>query len=154
MGAVLLDLALILRQALRRLREKGPEPKPAVEDWQRVNVQRLVLWVLFWGAATVICGATVLHQPVKFLALGVGLCFLFVLINGIAMGVSDFNPISSAFVMSVFILAALGLHDPGVGLLCAAILGALQAQNTPLALLCPRSGTATRDLNPYFLIKD
>jgi uncharacterized oligopeptide transporter (OPT) family protein len=64
----------------------------------------------------------VLHQPVFFLAVAVGLCFLFVLTNGIALGISDFNPISSAFVMSVFILAALGLRDPGVGMLCAAIL--------------------------------
>jgi uncharacterized oligopeptide transporter (OPT) family protein len=122
MGAVILDLALILRQAVRRLRETNPQPKRPVEDWKRVNIQRLVLWVIFWGAATVIWGNTVLHQPVKFLTLGVGLCFLFVLTNGIAMGISDFNPISSAFVMSIFILAALGLHDPGIGLLAGAIL--------------------------------
>jgi uncharacterized oligopeptide transporter (OPT) family protein len=122
MGAVILDLALLLSQAVRRLRETKPEPKRPVEDWKRVNIQRLVLWVVFWGAATVIWGNTVLHQPVKFLTLGVALCFLFVLTNGIAMGISDFNPISSAFVMSVFILAALGLHDPGVGLLAGAIL--------------------------------
>jgi len=122
MGAVMLDLAILLTQAMRRLRQKSSEPPPAVEDWKRVNVQRLVLWVVFWSAATVVCGSTLLHQPLKFLSVGVGLCFLFVLVNGIAMGISDFNPISSAFVMSVFILAALGLHDPGVGLMSAAIL--------------------------------
>ena len=55
------------------------------------------------------------------LLVAVGLCFIFVLTNGIAMGISDFNPISSAFVMSVFILASLGLHDPGIGLLCASV---------------------------------
>ena len=44
------------------------------------------------------------------------------LVNGISQGISDWNPISSAFVLTVFILAALGLRDPGVGLLCASIL--------------------------------
>ena len=83
---------------------------------------RLVLWVVFWGAATVVVGSQVLRQPVFFLAVAVGLCFLFVLVNGISLGISDWNPISSAFVLTVFILAALGLRDPGVGLLCASIL--------------------------------
>ena len=122
LGAVSLDLTLMLGQAVRRLREKRPEPQRPTEDWKRVNLWRLVLWVLFWGASTVAWGSVFLHQPVKFLAVGVGLCLLFVLANGIALGISDFNPISSAFVMSVFILAAVGLHDPGVGLLCAGIL--------------------------------
>jgi uncharacterized oligopeptide transporter (OPT) family protein len=44
------------------------------------------------------------------------------MVNGISQGISDWNPISSAFVMTVFILAALGLKDPNVGLLCASIL--------------------------------
>jgi hypothetical protein len=122
LGAVILDLTLILAQVVRRLRNKSPEPRRPTEDWKRVNLWRLVMWVLFWGAATVIWGSVMLHQPVRFLTVGVGLCVLFVLVNGIALGISDFNPISSAFVMSVFILAGLGLHDPGVGLLCAAIL--------------------------------
>jgi hypothetical protein len=78
--------------------------------------------VVFWGAATVLMGNRVLHQPVLFLLVAVVLCFVFVLVNGIALGISDFNPISSAFVMSVFIMAAMGLRDPGVGLFCAAIL--------------------------------
>jgi uncharacterized oligopeptide transporter (OPT) family protein len=43
-------------------------------------------------------------------------------VNGISLGISDWNPISTAFVMTVFVLAGLGLRDPGVGLLCAAIL--------------------------------
>jgi hypothetical protein len=64
----------------------------------------------------------VLHQPLLFLLVAAGLCFVFVLVNGIALGISDFNPVSSAFVMSVFIMAAMGLRDPGVGLFCAALL--------------------------------
>jgi hypothetical protein len=50
------------------------------------------------------------------------LVFLFVLVNGISFGISDSNPISSAFVMTVFILAAFGLKDPATGLMCASIM--------------------------------
>jgi MFS family permease len=122
LGAAILDLALILIQAARRFRQQSDEPAKPAEDWKRVNVLRLVLWVVFWGAATVVLGSQVLHQPVFFLIVAVGLCFLFVLVNGISLGISDWNPISSAFVLTVFILASLGLRDPGVGLLCASIL--------------------------------
>ena len=122
MGAALVDLAVILMQTLRRLRSRSAAPAAPAEDWKRVNFLRLVLWVVFWAVGTVWVGSRILHQPVFFLSVAVTLCFVFVLVNGIALGISDFNPISSAFVMSVFILAALGLRDPGVGLLCAAIL--------------------------------
>ena len=122
LGAAILDLILILIQAVRRFRQKSTELAKPAEDWKRVNMLRLVLWVVFWGAATVVLGSQVLHQPVFFLAVAVGLCFLFVLVNGISLGISDWNPISSAFVLTVFILASLGLRDPGVGLLCASIL--------------------------------
>ncbi|HEY3862752.1 MAG TPA: OPT/YSL family transporter [Verrucomicrobiae bacterium] len=122
MGAALLDVGLILAQAWRRFQETGGAPAPAAPDWQRVNMARLAAWVIFWGAATVLMGHLVLGQPLFFLLVAVALCFVFVLVNGIAYGISDFNPISSAFVMSVFIMAALGLRDPGVGLFCAAIL--------------------------------
>jgi uncharacterized oligopeptide transporter (OPT) family protein len=122
LGAAILDLALILIQAARQFRQPTAESSKPAEDWKRVNVLRLALWVVFWGAATVIIGSQVLHQPVFYLSVAVSLCLLFVLVNGISLGISDWNPISSAFVLTVFILAALGLRDPGVGLLCAAIL--------------------------------
>lgn len=120
LGAAVIDIALILLQAVRRFREKSAVPEPP--DWKRVNMVGLVLWVLFWGAGVVWVGSQVLHQPWFFLTVAVLLCFLFVLVNGISLGISDWNPISSAFVMTVFILAGLGLRDPGVGLLCAAVL--------------------------------
>ncbi len=122
LGAAIVDIGLILYQALKRLRQKAAEPVKPPEDWKRVNVFRLALWVMFWGAAVVIVGSQVLHQPPFFLTVAVGLCFLFVLVNGISIGISDSNPISSAFVMTVFILAGLGLKDPGTGLMCASIL--------------------------------
>lgn len=130
LGAASLDLVLILNETVRRwrARQRQADPSPPAEDWKRVNLLRLIGWVVFWGAATVILGSRLLQQPIGFLSVAVGLCFIFVLTNGIAMGVSDFNPISSAFVMSVFVLAALGLRDPGVGLLCAAVLAIATAE--------------------------
>jgi hypothetical protein len=122
MGAAMLDVGLILVQTVRRFRETGAAAAQPAPDWKRVNMLRLVTWVVLWGAGTVLVGNQVLHQPVFFLLVAIALCFVFVLVNGIALGISDFNPISSAFVMSVFIMAALGLRDPGVGLFCAAIL--------------------------------
>jgi len=111
-----------LIQALQRFRQQAAQPAQPQEDWKRVNSLRLVAWVVFWGIAVVVVGNQVLHQPIFFLVVAVCLCFLFVLVNGISQGISDWNPISSAFVMTVFILAALGLRDPGIGLLCASIL--------------------------------
>jgi uncharacterized oligopeptide transporter (OPT) family protein len=122
MGAAMLDVGLILVQAVRRFRETGTTAAEPAPDWKRVNMVRLVAWVVFWGAGTVFMGNQVLHQPVFFLVVALALCFVFVLVNGIALGISDFNPISSAFVMSVFFMAWLGLREPVVGLFCAAIL--------------------------------
>jgi uncharacterized oligopeptide transporter (OPT) family protein len=125
MGAALVDMALIFARALprgQRLSAAHGAPEPAVKDWQRVNTLRLVLWVLFWAGATVACGHWLLGQPVFFLAVAVALVFLFALVNGISVGVSDSNPISSAFVVTIVILAALGLRDPGVGLMAGAVL--------------------------------
>ena len=121
LGAAALDITLILIEAARRF--KGQQTSAnAAPDWKRVNFVRLLLWIAAWGAGVVIVGSQVLQQPVYFLLIALGLCFLFVLVNGISMGISDWNPISSAFVMGVFIMTALGLKDPGVGLMCSAIL--------------------------------
>lgn len=122
LGAALVDVSLILYQAVQRFRQQSSEPAKPVEDWKRVNMFRLVLWVLFWGTGIVVVGSQVLGQPVYFLVIAVLLCFLFVLVNGISLGISDSNPISSAFVMTVFIMAALGLDQAGVGLMCASVL--------------------------------
>jgi uncharacterized oligopeptide transporter (OPT) family protein len=67
-------------------------------------------------------GIGVLHLPPLFVIVAILLCFVFLMVNGISLGISDSNPISSAFVMTVFILATIGLKDPITGLLCASIL--------------------------------
>ncbi len=121
LGAAILDVFLIMVQAVRRYRQQTAEPMAEKEDWRRVNTLRLVLWVLFWGAAVIIIGHQVLAQPIGFLAAATGLAFLFVLVNGISQGISDWNPLSAAFVATIFILATLGLGDPLIGLFCASI---------------------------------
>jgi uncharacterized oligopeptide transporter (OPT) family protein len=120
LGAAILDIILILVQAIQRYRQQAA-PAAQAEDWKRVNSLQLVLWVLFWGAAVIVVGNQVMGQPVFFLTIALGLSFLFVLVNGISQGISDWNPLSSAFVVTVLILVAVGLHNPQVGLFCAAI---------------------------------
>jgi uncharacterized oligopeptide transporter (OPT) family protein len=122
LGAAAVDLTLIAYQAIQRLRQISREPAPAAPDWKRVNMVMLLLWVMGWAAAVIFVGSQVMHQPVLFLSLGVALAFLFVFVNGISNGISDWNPISSAFVVSILIMAAAGLTDVGIGLMCGCIL--------------------------------
>lgn len=124
MGAAILDVGQILVQAWQRWRSPPSQRDvvPAQPDWQRTHIGRLVAWVLFWGVALVWIGASVLHQPVFFLAFAVALVFLFAMVNGISLGISDSNPISSAFVTAVVLMAMLGLKDPVVGLMAGSVL--------------------------------
>jgi uncharacterized oligopeptide transporter (OPT) family protein len=123
MGAALLDMGMICAQAWQHWRShRAAAALPAAEDWQRVHSARLLLWVACWGAGIVITGHSVLGQPLGFLLLAVALVFVFAMVNGISAGVSDSNPISSAFVVAVVLMAALGLKDPGVGLMAGTVL--------------------------------
>jgi uncharacterized oligopeptide transporter (OPT) family protein len=122
LGAAIVDIGLILVEAVKKLTSKDAPPPVPQEDWKRVNVFRLACWVVFWGVAVAVVGHTVLGEPTRYLLVCIGLAFLFVLVNGISLGISDSNPISSAFVMTVFVLAAIGLTDAGTGLMCASIL--------------------------------
>ena len=122
LGAAIVDLVVICFQAVQRMREKQAQPALPTEDWKRVNTVGLVGWVLFWGAGLFYVACGLFHLPWLFTLVGIGLVSVFVLVNGISLGISDSNPISSAFVMAVFLMAALGLKDPAVGLMCAAIL--------------------------------
>ena len=121
MGAAIVDIALVLRETLLRFRRRAAPPA-VVDDWKRVNTARLVAWVVAWGVGIVATGHLVLGQPVGFLLFAVVLVFLFALVNGISLGVSDSNPISSAFVVTVVLMAALGLVDPIVGLMAGTVL--------------------------------
>ncbi|HTT09705.1 MAG TPA: OPT/YSL family transporter [Burkholderiaceae bacterium] len=121
MGAALIDVSLILLRAWQRHRT-AQAPAPEQEDWKRVNARRLVAWVVWWGIAVVVVGSQLLQAPLGYLVFAVLLVFVFALVNGISIGMVDQNPISSAFVVTVILLAALGLREPAVGLIAASVL--------------------------------
>jgi uncharacterized oligopeptide transporter (OPT) family protein len=122
MGAAIIDVGLVLWEAAGRWRRVGSAPAPEAPDWKRVDTRKLVAWVAAWAAAVVASGHFVLAQPVGFLVLAVAMTFVFAMVNGISVGISDSNPISSAFVVCVVVMAALGLKDPVVGLMAGSIL--------------------------------
>jgi uncharacterized oligopeptide transporter (OPT) family protein len=51
----------------------------------------------------------------------VALVYVFALVNGISAGLTDQNPVSSAFVVTVLLLATIGLKDPALGLMAASV---------------------------------
>jgi uncharacterized oligopeptide transporter (OPT) family protein len=121
LGAAIVDISLILWRAAQRVKETQAAPAPQ-EEWKRTNYARLIVWNLFWGAGIVIVGAQALHQPVGYLLFAVLLVFVFAMVNGLSQGITDQNPISSAFVVTVILMAAIGLKDPIVGLMAGTVL--------------------------------
>jgi uncharacterized oligopeptide transporter (OPT) family protein len=121
-GAAVVDLALLAVQAFERVRNRAPLAVGEVPAWKQVNVPKLLAWVVFWGVAVVVVATQLLEQPLGFIVFGLLLSLLFVLVNGIAYGITDQNPISSAFVISVLLMSLLGLKNPLVGLMAASIL--------------------------------
>jgi uncharacterized oligopeptide transporter (OPT) family protein len=120
LGAAAVDIVLIGVKAVATLKERqAAKPSP---DWQRTNTTRLILWVALWGLGVFVIGFKFLALPALPLAIALGLVFVFLIVNGISMGISDSNPVSAAFVIGVFLMASLGLKDVGAGLMCAAIL--------------------------------
>ena len=92
LGAAVVDLALIARQALARVRapeEIATEPRP---DRGNFPTRMLVSWVLFWGTAVVLVATLLMHQPARYILFALGLSVVFVFVNGISTGVSDQNP--------------------------------------------------------------
>ena len=122
MGAAILDIGQILVEAWQRWRAPPLAKVVEEEAWKRTSTGRLIAWVAFWAAVLVWVGSGILHQPVFFMAVAVLLVFVFAMVNGISLGISDSNPISSAFVTAVVLMAALGLKDPTVGLMAGGIL--------------------------------
>ncbi|HXJ23513.1 MAG TPA: OPT/YSL family transporter [Polyangia bacterium] len=120
MGAAVVDIVVIGRAAIRRVAARRPAP-PASRGGG-LSTGRLLAWVAFWGAALVVVSTALLGQPVGYVLFAVALVFLFVFVNGISAGISDSNPISSAFVVSVLLMSTLGLRDPIVAMMAASVL--------------------------------
>ncbi len=118
MGSAAVDIVVIGREAVRRARERRGQPGPG----GGLGAGRLAAWVAGWGVALVVVATVLLGEPVGYALFAIGLVFLFVFINGISTGISDWNPISSAFVVSVLLMSALGLRDPIVAMTAASIL--------------------------------
>jgi len=121
MGAAAVDMTLLGFSAVKAFGQSRP-PADASEDWKKTDARFLWGWVVFWALATAAMGIGVLNLPPLFVWVAIVLAFVFLMVNGISLGISDSNPISSAFVLTVFILATVGLKDPITGLLCASIL--------------------------------
>jgi uncharacterized oligopeptide transporter (OPT) family protein len=119
LGAAIVDLSLLGRDALKKFRAakvEAPDPGP------KTPVGRLVVWVVAWGAALTLVATEVLHVPMGWVLFAIGAAFVFQMINGISQGITDQNPISSAFVVTVLLMGLLGLRDPLIGLLAGSIL--------------------------------
>ncbi|SOY93491.1 Putative oligopeptide transporter; OPT superfamily [Cupriavidus taiwanensis] len=124
MGAAVVDLAQLLAQlsvqACRRWRARRQPQPPAPR--RGPGMGWVAAWALLWGAATVAAGVLWFGQPLAFQLIAVLLALVFALVNGISVGMVDQNPISSAFVLSVILMAAAGLRAPEVGLIAATVL--------------------------------
>jgi uncharacterized oligopeptide transporter (OPT) family protein len=125
LGAAVVDLALIFWRAFAQAKAvKGRASAAPAESrtGPRASLPRLLAWVGFWSVATIVAGMQFFNEPLIYMLIAVGLVFVFAMVNGISLGVSDSNPISSAFVVSVLVLAAIGLKDPMLGLMAATVL--------------------------------
>jgi len=120
-SAGLVDLTFIALEAVKRIRARKPVNQVASQSGG-LSSRRLALWVGGWGAALVLVATLILGQPLGYVLFAIVLVFLFVFINGISQGISDWNPISSAFVVSVLLMSAIGLRDPITAMMAASVL--------------------------------
>ena len=119
-GAGVVDMTFIALEAISRVRARRGEAPPVQSGG--LSTGRLALWVIAWGIALVLVATLLLGQPVGYVLFAIVLVFLFVFINGISTGISDWNPISSAFVVSVLLMSAIGLLDPIVAMMATSVL--------------------------------
>lgn len=122
LGAAVFDMSTLARDAMRRVREVRASGAAAVSTEPKANVARLGIWVGFWAIALLIVASQVLHVSPLWIGFAIVMSFLFQMINGISQGITDQNPISSAFVVTVLVMAGLGLRDPLIGLFAGSVL--------------------------------
>jgi uncharacterized oligopeptide transporter (OPT) family protein len=123
LGAAILDMSILGRDAVRRVRAlRENKAQEQAEGGPKAGVRRLFIWVGFWATALVIVAHSVLGVSPIWIIFAIVMSFLFQMINGISQGITDQNPISSAFVVTVLLMAGLGLRDPLIGLFAGSVL--------------------------------
>jgi hypothetical protein len=121
LGAAVLDMSILGRDAVRRVKAlRAGQAEP--DTGPKAGVGRLFIWVGFWATALVIVATSVLDVSPIWIIFAIVMSFLFQMINGISQGITDQNPISSAFVVTVLIMAGLGLREPLIGLFAGSVL--------------------------------
>ncbi len=122
LGAAIVDLSLLGRDAYKKVRAARVEPAAEPSTGPKARIGRLLVWVVFWAIALTVVATQMLGVPVGWVVMAIVLAFVFQMINGISQGITDQNPISSAFVVTVLLMGLLGLRDPLIGLLGGSIL--------------------------------
>lgn len=122
LGAAIIDIVLVFVDFAKKLKNPGGAAEAPVEDWKKVNTQRLLAWLVFWGAGVFLVATQIFDQDPVYVIMALALVFVFMLVNGISLGISDSNPISSAFVVTVLIMSTAGLQSATGSLVCASIL--------------------------------
>ena len=120
LGAAIIDLSLMAKDALAQVRAARRNPAQTTEA--PAKVKPLLLWVACWGLALLVVATQILHVPAGWVLFAIVMAFVFLMINGISQGITDQNPISSAFVVTVLLMAGIGLREPLVGLFAGSIL--------------------------------
>ena len=121
LGAAIIDMSLLAFDAYKRFRAAAAAG-PELSTDRPTNVKALLVWVAFWGVCLTIVANQVLAVPVPWVLFAIAMAFIFLMINGISQGITDQNPISAAFVVTVLVMAGIGLREPLVGLLAGSIL--------------------------------
>jgi len=124
LGAAVVDLTLVGIDAVRRIRARGTGGPTLAADPRggQLSTKTLLIWCGVWALALTVVAHRLLGQPVGWIVFAIGLSVVFVCINGISNGITDSNPISSAFVISVLLMSALGLRSPVAGLIASSVL--------------------------------
>jgi uncharacterized oligopeptide transporter (OPT) family protein len=121
LGAASVDMFLLAFDAVKKVRA-ARTATPEHDTGPPAHVGRLITWVVLWGTALVIVAWQVIGISPIWIIFAIVMSFVFQMVNGISQGITDQNPISSAFVVTVLIMAGIGLRQPIVGLFAGSVL--------------------------------
>jgi uncharacterized oligopeptide transporter (OPT) family protein len=118
LGAAIVDMSIIFYGVFKKM--LGGKPQGASADEaeaergpKNLSTKVILGWTLVSGGALAVVASLVMNLPIFYVVIAIGLVFIFVMVNGVSLGVSDSNPISSAFVLTVMLLAAIASYVAG-----------------------------------------